>query len=141
MNGSTQRYQSRRLDQAGLKMRIKDLAATRVRYGYRRIHVLLRRQGWEISHKRTHRLYRELGLQLRNKTSKRKVKAKLRNDWTPATAPNDCPSMDFRSDQLFDGRKIRVLWRRVYSEHRPHSSLGNQTRIERAFLSGQACLP
>lgn len=115
-------------------MRIKELAATRVRYGYRRIHVLLRRQGWEISHKRTHRLYRELGLQLRNKTSKRKVKAKLRDDWTPATAPNDCPSMDFRSDQLFDGRKIRVLWRRDYSEHRPHSSLGNQAPDRTRFF-------
>lgn len=109
INRSTQRYQSRRLDQAGLKMRIKELAATRVRYGYRRIHVLLRREGWEINHKRTHRLYRELGLQLRNKTPKRKVKAKLRDDRTPATAPNECWSMDFLSDQLFDGRKIRVL--------------------------------
>ena len=61
INRSTQRYQSRRLDQAGLKMKIKELAATRVRYGYRRIHVLLRREGWEINHKRTHRLYREMG--------------------------------------------------------------------------------
>jgi transposase InsO family protein len=90
-------------------MRIKELAATRVRYGYRRIHVLLRREGWEVNHKRTHRLYRELGLQLRNKTPKRKVKAKLRDDRAPATAPNECWSMDFLSDQLFDGRKIRVL--------------------------------
>lgn len=90
-------------------MRIKDLAATRVRYGYRRIHVLLRREGWQINHKKTQRIYRELGLQLRNKTPKRKVKAKLREDRVPATAPNECWSMDFLSDQLFDGRKIRVL--------------------------------
>ena len=48
----TQHYQSRRLDQAGLKMKIKELAATRVRYGCRRIHVLLRKEGWEINHKR-----------------------------------------------------------------------------------------
>jgi putative transposase len=53
INRSTQRYQFRRLDQAGLKMRIKELASTRVCYGYRRIHVLLRREGWEINHKRT----------------------------------------------------------------------------------------
>jgi transposase InsO family protein len=72
---STQRYRSRRPDQAALMMRIKELAATRVRYGYRRIHVLLRREGWAINHKRTHRLYRDLGLQLRNKTQKRRVKA------------------------------------------------------------------
>jgi transposase InsO family protein len=109
INRSTQRYQSRRFDQAGLKMKIRELAATRVRYGYRRIHVLLRREGWEINHKRTHRLYREMGLQLRNKTPKRKVKAKLRDDRAPAWAPNECWSMDFLSDQLFDGRKIRVL--------------------------------
>lgn len=81
INRSTQRYQSRRLDQAGLKMKIKELAATRVHYGYRRIHVLLRREGWEINHKRTHRLY----LQLRNKTPKRKVKAKLRDDRAAAS--------------------------------------------------------
>lgn len=67
------------------------------------------REGWAINHKRTHRLYREMNLQLRNKTPKRKVKAKLRDDRTPASAPNECWSMDFLSDQLFDGRKIRVL--------------------------------
>lgn len=106
---STKRYQSRRPDQAPLKMRIKDLAATRVRYGYRRIHVLLQREGWQINHKRTHRLYNEMGLQLRRKAPKRRVKAKLREDRCPAAAPNDCWSMDFLSDQLFDGRKIRIL--------------------------------
>ena len=90
-------------------MRIKELATTRVRYGYRRIHVLLLREGWAINHKRTRRIYRELDLQLRNKTPKRKVKAKLREDRVQATAPNECWSMDFLSDQLFDGRKIRVL--------------------------------
>ena len=108
-NRATVRYKSRRPDQASLEMRIKELAATRVRYGYRRIHVLLRREGWQINHKKTRRIYRELGLQLRNKTPKRKVKAKLREDRVPATAPNECWSMDFLSDQLFDGRKIRVL--------------------------------
>jgi putative transposase len=71
--------------------------------------VLLRREGWEINHKRTHRLYRELGLQLRSETLKRKMKAKLCDDRTPATAANECWLMDFLSDQLFDGRKIRVL--------------------------------
>ena len=90
-------------------MRVKELAATRVRYGYRRIHVLLQREGWQNNHKRTRRIYRELGLQLRNKTPKRKVKAKLREDRVQATAPYECWSMDFLSDQLFDGRKIRVL--------------------------------
>ena len=46
--------------------RIKEIAQTRIRYGYRRIHVLLRREGWAVNQKRVHRLYKELGLQLRN---------------------------------------------------------------------------
>jgi putative transposase len=57
-------------------MRIKELATTRVRYGYRRIHVLLLREGWAINHKRTRRIYRELSLQLHNKTPKRKSESK-----------------------------------------------------------------
>jgi len=57
----------------------------------------------------TRRLYREEGLQLRRKTPKRKVSAKRREDRVVAAAANDCWSMDFLSDQLFDGRKIRVL--------------------------------
>jgi putative transposase len=81
----------------------------RVRYGYRRIHVLLRGEGWTINHKRSRRLYREEGLQLRRKTPKRKVSAQRREDRVVAAATNDCWSKDFLSDQLFDGRKIRVL--------------------------------
>ena len=73
-------YKSKRGDQADLKQRIKEICETRVRYGYRRIHVLLRREGWAVNVKRVYRLYRELGLQLRNKTPKRRVKAKLRDD-------------------------------------------------------------
>ena len=74
------RYKSRRPDQAGLKQRIKEVCETRVRYGYRRVHVMLQREGWTINHKKTRRIYNELGLQLRNKTPKRRVKAKLRED-------------------------------------------------------------
>jgi len=73
---STYHYRSRRAGQAHLSKRIREIAATRVRYGYRRIHVLLRREGWEVNPKRIYRLYREMGLQLRNKTPKRRVKAK-----------------------------------------------------------------
>ena len=77
---------SRRAGQAQLTERIREIAATRVCYGYRRIHVLLRREGWKVNAKRVYRLYRELGLQLRNKTPKRRVKAKLRSDRQPATS-------------------------------------------------------
>jgi putative transposase len=109
LNRSTYHYRHRRPEQAPLRKRIRELAETRVRYGYRRIHVLLRREGWRVNHKRVRRLYIEEGLQLRNKSPKRKVSAKLREDRAVATAPNECWSMDFLSDQLFDGRKIRIL--------------------------------
>jgi len=64
---STYHYKSRRTDQAAVERRIKEIAETRVRYGYRRVHVLLRREGWVINMKKTRRIYNELGLQLRNK--------------------------------------------------------------------------
>ena len=106
---STYHYKSRRSGQADLELRIKEICQTRVRYGYRRVHVLLRREGWHINQKKTRRIYRELGLQLRNKTPKRRVKAKLRDDRCDATRPNETWAMDFVHDQLATGRKIRVL--------------------------------
>jgi putative transposase len=66
---STYNYKSRRTDQAGLEARIKEICATRVRYCYRRVHVVLQREGWDVNIKKTHRIYNELGLQLRNKTA------------------------------------------------------------------------
>ena len=55
---SSQRYCKRSDPQVALRMRLKELAATRVHYGYRRLHVLLRREGWRVNHKRIYRLYR-----------------------------------------------------------------------------------
>ena len=80
-----------------------------MRYGYRRVHVLLRRKGWPVNAKRIYRLYKDLGLQIRNKTPKRRVKAKLREDRTKAVHSKDVWTMDFVHDQLATGRKIRVL--------------------------------
>jgi putative transposase len=80
-----------------------------VRYGYRRVHVLLRREGWRIYQKKTLRIYRGLRLQLRNKTPKRRVKAKLRDDRRPATRSNETWAMDFVHDKLATGQKLRVL--------------------------------
>ena len=54
---STYHYKSRRTEQAGLEIRIKEIAETRVRYGYRRVHVLLRREGWVVNMKKTRRIY------------------------------------------------------------------------------------
>ena len=80
-----------------------------MRYAYRRMHVVLQREGWMINIKRTYRLYTNLSLQLRNKTPKRRVKAKLLEDRSPASTPNQTWAMDFVHDQLAMGKKIRVL--------------------------------
>ena len=63
---SSYHSRSRRPSQAALARRIKEICETRVRYGYRRVHVLLRREGWAVNANRVYRLYRESGLQLRN---------------------------------------------------------------------------
>jgi len=106
---STFYYKPHRDAQAVLRKRIREIAETRIRYGYRRIHVLLQREGWQVNAKRVYRIYKEEGLQLRNKTPKRKVSAKRREAPVTATQPNEVWAMDFMSDQLFDGRRIRVL--------------------------------
>ncbi len=106
---STFHYQSRRTDQAAVAKRIKEICETRVRYGYRRVHVLLDREGWGINVKKVYRIYRELGMQLRHKTPKRRVKAKLRDDRAEAVGPNDVWATDFVHDQLAAGKKLRVL--------------------------------
>jgi putative transposase len=69
----------------------------------------LRREGWEINHKRVYRLYVEEGLSLRFKRPKRRVSAAHRVERPRATALDECWSMDFVSDQLFNGKKIRAL--------------------------------
>ncbi len=108
MDTSTYHYKSRRPGQAGLEQRMREICQTRVRFGYRRIQVQLRREGW-INEKKTRRIYRELGLQLRNKTPKRRVKAKLRDDRRPATRSNETWAIDFVHDQLATGQRLRVL--------------------------------
>jgi putative transposase len=92
-----------------LRVRLHDLASVRVRYGYRRLHILLRREGWEINHKRTYRLYREEGLALKRKRPKRHRSATERVARPAASEPNERWCMDFVSDTLADGRRIRVL--------------------------------
>ena len=109
LDTSTYHYRSRRPGQAGLEKRIREICETRVRYGYRRVHVLLQREGWDVNHKKVHRIYNELGLQLRNKSPKRRVKAKLREDRCEATQANETWAMDFVHDQLATGKKLRVL--------------------------------
>ncbi|MCX6567390.1 MAG: IS3 family transposase [Candidatus Aminicenantes bacterium] len=106
---SSQRYRSRRRDDRGLRMRIREIAETRVRYGYRRIHVLLRREGWRINHKRTYRIYCLEGLNLRRKRPRRHVSGSRRMRRPQVERPNACWSMDFVADSLFNGRRFRSL--------------------------------
>jgi len=103
------RYKSKKDEQAYLRMRIKEIAETRVRFGYRRIHILLLREGWKINHKRVYRLYREEGLNLRRRL-KRRQKIATRTPMTaiPSTL-NECWAMDFVSDQLYNGKRFRTL--------------------------------
>lgn len=102
------RYQSRRGDTSALRLRMRDLAASRVRYGYRRIHVLLRREGWVLNHKKVYRLYKLEGLSLRLKKTKKRV-SRLRVVQPAALSPNERWSLDFMSDTLGSGPRIRVL--------------------------------
>ena len=91
-------------------MRIKELAEIRVSYGYRRIHVLLLREGWKVNHKREYRLYNQEGLMMRSKKPRRRhVSGKNRIERPVATTRNETWSMDFMSDELFNGDRIRFF--------------------------------
>ncbi|AWN52721.1 IS3 family transposase [Methylobacterium sp. 17Sr1-1] len=106
---SSQRYRTRTDPQVALRMRLKELAAARVRYGYRRLHVLLRREGLIVNHKRTYRLYRDEGLSIWPKLPKRKRAWRYRQGRPAIDSPNEVWAMDFMSDGLFDGRPFRIL--------------------------------
>src|SRR5437764_4468342 len=106
---SSLRYQSQREPLTALRQRMRELAQTRVRFGYRRLLVLLRREGWELGKKRCYRLYTEEGLALRRKRPWRHATAVHREQRRPAAARNDIWSMDFVADQLADGRRFRAL--------------------------------
>jgi len=105
---STCRYRSRAQDQAPLRGRLRDLAGARVRYGYRRLHVLLQREGWRVNHKRIYRLYREEGLGIRVKRRRKRVSLP-RVAPPPPTRPLERWSLDFLADSLADGTRFRVL--------------------------------
>ena len=102
-------YKPHGRDDRAVRQRIKEIAAVRVRYGMARIHVLLRREGWTDNHKRVRRIYREEGLNLRSKRPRRNKAAEHRTKTVQLAAPNECWSMDFVSDALFDGRRFRAL--------------------------------
>jgi putative transposase len=105
---SLYRYRSRRPDCMELRERICEIAALSRRYGYRRIHIRLRREGWAVNRKLTYRLYREAGLAVRRRKRKR-IGAFERKPLPKPLVANDSWSMDFMSDGLADGRRLRCL--------------------------------
>lgn len=104
----TIRYASRRSDDANLRERMKEMAHERRRFGYRRLHVLLRREGHVVNHKRLFRLYREEKLNVRRRGGRKRAIG-TRSPMLLPMAPNERWSLDFVSDQLTDGRRLRVL--------------------------------
>ncbi len=102
-------YQPHPRDDRAERQRIREIAQTRIRYGAERIHVLLRREGWLINHKKTYRIYCEEQLNLRRKRPRRRVAAAHRMERPEISTINTCWSMDFVADQLFNGQKIRAL--------------------------------
>lgn len=106
---SSFRYRSTMDEQVTLRMRINEIARLRVRYGYKRIHVLLKREGWAVDHKRVYRIYREEGLNLRAKRPKKRVSAAHWVKGQPSNSVNESWSMDFVIDSLFNGRRFRAL--------------------------------
>ncbi|MDD2283961.1 MAG: IS3 family transposase [Paludibacter sp.] len=90
-------------------MRMNEIALTRVRYGFWRIFTLLRREGFKDNHKRIYRLYRQEGLNLRSKRHRRWRSEQHREKYAQANQINQCLSMDFVSDQLYNGQRFRAL--------------------------------
>jgi putative transposase len=102
------RYCRRRVDREGLHERIEEIAALKRRYGYRRVYLRLRREGWTVNRKRVYRIYREAGLAVRRRKRKR-IGAVERKPLPKPVAANLSWSMDFVSDGLADGRRLRCL--------------------------------
>lgn len=102
------RYRSIRPDDAALRARLRELAAERRRFGYRRLHILLRREGHLMNHKKLRRLYREERLMVRKRGGRKRALG-TRAPMTLPQRPNERWSLDFVSDQLTDCRRIRIL--------------------------------
>jgi transposase InsO family protein len=102
------RYRSRRDDDGALREKLRELAHQRRRFGYRRLHILLRREGLTINRKKTQRLYREEGLAVRRRKGRKRAVGS-RAPAPVAALPNQRWSLDFVHDQMASGRRFRVL--------------------------------
>lgn len=108
LDRSTIRYRSRRPDDSGLRQRIRELAAIRRRFGYRRLHFLLCKEGVHMNQKRFRRLYREEGLAVRKRGGRKRALGERAPLGVPQR-PNERWSLDFVSDSFSDGRRFRML--------------------------------
>ena len=108
MHPKTYRYTSQRPDDAAMRERLKALANERRRFGYRRLHILLRREGIEVNHKKLFQLYREERLTVRRRGGRKRAIG-TRAPMTLPQGPNQRWSLDFVSDVLADGRRFRTL--------------------------------
>jgi len=105
----TYRYRGHKNPWLALRMRMREMAQARVRYGYRKIRVLLNREGWGVGKSLMQRLYKEEGLGLKQRPKRRRRVAEHRRERVRPTRPNQVWSLDFMADQLIDGRRFRVL--------------------------------
>jgi putative transposase len=108
IGNSSLRYKSKRADDSDLRARLRAVAVERPRFGYRRLGVMLEREGVSVNHKRLHRLYREEGLVLRRKRRQRSSTA-TRAPLVASRRAGERYSMDFMSDSLATGRNFRTL--------------------------------
>lgn len=106
---STHRYTSCKDPRSDLRQRMREIAQTRVRYGYRRVHVLLKREGWKLGRNQAWRLYSEEQLQLRSKLPRRRKMIVQRAQRVRPTRVGEAWTMDFVADQLAGGGKFRIL--------------------------------
>ena len=106
---STQRKPSTRDPRLEIRQRMHEIAQTRIRYGYRRVHIMLRRDGWTVGRNLVWRLYREEGLALRGKRPRRRKMVVHREARCVPKRPNEAWSLDFVHDQLSQGTKFRAL--------------------------------
>ena len=105
---STVRYKSRRIDDADLREAIKRVSRERRQFGYRRIHVMVEREGHTVNHKKLRRIYTEEKLQVRRRGGRKRALG-TRKPMVLPDGPNQRWSLDFVSDAFTDGRRFRIL--------------------------------
>ena len=133
---STQRKPSVRDPRTAMRLRMHEIAQTRVRYGYRRVHIMLRREGWSGGRNLIYRLYREEGLVLRRRRPRRRKAAENRATRQRVQGLNQAWSLDFVHDQLSNGQSFRALTIiDIYSREALAIDVGHRLRGEHVAMA------